>query len=526
MFKRFLEIFRNENDPPTEDMEHPHQDAIDDDEDRTYLAFLFESVLPRVEKRLEEHPQSDPILEVAVALLVELFPDRWEEPKAALRDEFSPAGGPPAPPPGTGPPEEQDDDESEQDDEPLADTAEIIDVDDLGVTEEGHHDGEGAAPSGFVSALDETAEFAPPDLADVSTASPWPMALDDPAVLRGARVLLAVLLDNDRLPESKQLEVAEVVMAAELWVHLMARAVDINEKVQNLARLVERKFEANHFSQARLLLKLFPANRPTQVNNDRQLFFEEMIYRLGIRRGGLGGEKQTLAASLASLELSDDEAVRSKFQDLATGPGIEMFVYTREPDEVVRWRELVEGCSNEVAAQEFLERIPPRRWRRVMEEGDRKVATSLREHIVRPMAREEVIGYIKTCYFVLRAVGDTGLEGYLNAFFDWSQSCCDVEATVYLPEVHRRVQEGQELIDEVFGEIYDDYYGAVIGDKLDAFDEAAMEEAFVEAMDRIAEVDVADVPTGQFNLGALVLDAHLGFEYPEPAFAFKLHRLT
>ena len=544
MLKRFLKLFQNDEEPPTEGVNHPHQDQVERGDGQTYLAFLFQSIMPRVERRLTGYPDTDPTLEVATGLLWELFPDRWEEAEGPLVDEFTPAPEPPAPPATEGPPTPPGGDEGEQEagageidealeerqEQPqsheLSDTSEIVDIDALGAAEEQGDESETSAPAGFVSALDETAEFAPPKVDDGPLESPWPMALDEEAVLQGARVLLAVLLDNDRLPESRQLEVADVVMAAELWIRLMARAVDVNERVQNLARLVEQKFEKNQFSQARLLLKLFPSNRPTQVNNDRQLFFEEMIYRMGIQRGGLSGGGESLPASLEAADLSDDGGTRTRLSQLAEQMGIEMHVYTRKPGDVERWSDLASVCSNPAAAKALEERIPPRRWRRIEAQGERTVATALREHLVRPMARDVVIGHIKTCYFILRAVGDTGLENYLDAFFDWSQTQCEVDATAYLPRLHRQVQENQRLIDEIFAEVYDEYYGAHIADKLDALDDEAMAEAFEVAMGAIAEVDVTDVPEGQFDLGALVLDAHLGLEYPAGAFAFKLHRLT
>ncbi len=547
MLKRFLKLFQNDEEPPTEGVDHPHQDQVDRGDGQTYLAFLFQSIMPRVERRLEAYPETDPTLEVATGLLWELFPDRWEEVEGPLIDEFTPTPAPPAPPTAQGPPtppggdKEGQDAETDEIDEvseasqesqeqpeshELSDTSEIVDVDALGATEEQSEEGETAAPAGFVSALDETAEFAPPSLDDGPLESPWPMDLDEEAVLQGARVLLAVLLDNDRLPESRQLAVVDVVMAAELWIRLMARAVDVNERVQNLARLVEQKFEKNQFSQARLLLKLFPSNRPTQVNNDRQLFFEEMIYRMGIQRGGLSGGGESLPASLEAADLSDDDGTRTRLSQLAEEMGIEMYVYTRKPGDVERWNELASVCSNQAAAEALVERIPPRRWRRIEARGERTVATALREHLVRPMAREVVIGHIKTCYFILRAVGDTGLENYLDAFFDWSQTQCEVDATAYLPRLHSQVQENQRLVDDIFAEIYDEYYGAQIADRLDGLDDEAMAEAFEMAMGTIAGVDVTDVPEGQFDLGALVLDAHLGLDYPTGAFAFKLHRLT
>ena len=681
MLKRFLQLFRNE-DLPTGEVDHPHREELEaqGDEGTSYLDFLFSSVHPRVQQRIQDHPSTDPILEIATGILAEIFPDYWEEPTGPLRDQWSPrteaappppptaAQAPPAPPTDSEPPQDDeagdedpptpsvisdqddgqtvadvdeelsqeekqesasteestsskddegprhdddeearaddeesdverdidegdeeageevgDDDEpvddeqaeeptskvdkeeattdddgehseddlhsqadadedgaSDEDDEVLevdgdefvevAEESEIVhDAEDLDAVEERTADVDAAPPAGFVSALDETSEFEPPPVRrDTEEKSIWPQALDAPTVLRGSRVLLAVLIDNDRLPLDGQLDVGELLLAADLWVHLMAQATDLDQRAQSLARLVERKFETNHFSQARLLLELFPANLNTRIKHDRQLFYEDMILRLGVRRGQpLDSPSDSgLEANLRELDLSDDEELRRGFEELAQEARIRMHVYTREPSEVEKWRQLAECCSWPDAVPYILGKLPPRRWREAHVARERSIRTSLQEHIVRPMARDHVITHIKACYFVLRAVGDTGLEPYLDCFFDWSESFCDVNATTFLSRLHRRVQGNRDTIDDIFGEIYRQYYHDPIADALDKLDDQLLERSFSRAMEHLSTTDFAEVAGGNFNLGAFVLDAFLEIEHPSPEFSFKLHRLT
>ena len=535
-----------------------------DSQGLTYLGFLLETVRPRVEERLQEYPDSDPILEVATSVLLELFPDYWTEVEAPLSDEWSPQSStPPPPPPGTGatppaappapeegedsefdegesPEPDDEDDQNDEDDrndagdgeEVAADVEidiveDVQDIDDLGASEEQSVDTR--PPAGFVSAIDDTTEFAPPPIRrKEEKESIWPLALDDPTILHGARILLAVLLDNDRLPQGEQLMPAEMVMASDLWVHLVVQDTDLDERVQKLARLVEQKFGANCFSQARLLLQLFPANTETRVNNDRQLFYEDMIYRLGIRRShSIGGaECQDLVESLSDVDLGDDDSVRKALTDLEESTGLGMHVYTREPGEVDQWRQLVEKCELPGVEPYVLGMIPPRRWRPIKPSGERTVQTVLREHIVRPMARDYVIGHIKTCYFILRAVGDTGLEPYLDSFFDWSKSCCQINATTFLPELHQQMTHSSEMINQLFGDIYDQCYREAVDEELEALDDAALTAAFGTALEQMAAAELGEIAPGNFDLGAFVLDAYLEFEQPTPAFAFKIYRLT
>ena len=579
MLKEFFNIFRDGDEEPTKAVEHPHLEAMDDAkyDDSTYLDFLFERLRPRVEERLQEHPDSDPMLELATGVLVELFPDYWEVSSEPLQDQWTLGSGPPAeappttkppappadggppqppgsppeapspptPPPAdevaefadeidavepTGEPETTEPDSAPDEPEEAVsdgDTEEIHDIDDLGVAEE---ESVGAdPPAGFVSSLDDTAEFEPPPVTRASTSSQlWPMALSEPAVLHGARVLLAVLLDNDRLPEPQQLSVAEIAMAADVWAHLIARASNVDEQVQQLAQLVEEKFGTDQFSQARLLLKLFPTNRETRLNNDRQLFFEDMIMRMGVRRQKTDGASAgpELRERLAELELDDDASIRSVFSSLTDEVGLRLHVYTRRPSEVDRWRRLVEVTGRSEVVSDVLDTIPPRRWRGAASDEDRTVRTALREHLVRPMVRNYVIEHLKTCYFVLRTVGDTGLESYLDPFFDWSVSALDRNALEFLDGVHEQIATEQELMDSVFGRVYDDYYREPVREAVSNLGDDELSDAFSTAVERMGNSDLSQIAAGHFDLGGFVLDAYFDFEYPEPEFPFKIHRLT
>ncbi len=662
MLKRFLKFFSN-SDGSTDEMDHPHVHHLQEQEGEaaTYLEFLLDKVEPRVEKRLQAHPSSDPVLEIATGILLELFPDYWDEVDEPLADDWSPRaapsmppppgpGVPPPPPEAAGPPpapgadavvdEDRDDEdvapvdeekEEPVDEEPAADAEDNDEQDKVEIQEDSGDDADGSLdeesepeeeladddsdesleeeseaeeiegseileeevvdeeladesleedseaeeiegseileeevvdeeladeesaadeeaagdeddelddtaetidappPAGFVSAIEDTAEFEPPPISRGSVdRSVWPKSLGDPSVLHGARILLAVLLDNDRLPEGEQLSVGEVLMAADLWVHLIAQAVDLDDRVQKLARLVEKKFGANYFSQARLLLKLFPANTETRINNDRQLFYEDMILRMGIRRRHevRDDDIDEMVQALSEPDLDDDEGVKEGLEILAARTQMRMHLYTRDPDEVSRWRGLAEIGDDPDCVPYLLEKIPPRRWRQCPVGSERPISQVVREHLVRPMAREHVINHLKTCYFILRAVGDTGLESYLDSFFDWSKECCDVDAIVLLPELHRRLTASTELIDALFGEVYAKRYRGPIEDALQGLDDAALQEAFASAIDLIVSSDVNAAAEGHFNLGGFILDAYLGFEYPDPSFAFKLHRLT
>ncbi|TXD38834.1 hypothetical protein FRC98_00065 [Lujinxingia vulgaris] len=594
MLKQLFKRFRHTGDP-SRDIDHPHlQKMAEQPAGRSYLELLLDEVRPAVIARLEQHPESDPVLEIAAAALMAMFPARFEALEGPLSDASTPrhnpppppesalppipVGGPPAPPI-SGPAERDEDSEAFEtldensvvgevylEDEEDSEVFETLDessvvgevylddeedsevfetLDESSVVGEVYLEDEetkamaldetgevavdapgGDAPAGFVSALDDTAEFDVPPVRAQQGVS-WPVPLDEPEMLHGARVLLAVLLDNDRLPFSSQLDVAELLVAADLWTQIVAQARGVEQRVDPLARLVEQKFAAGSFGQVKLLLQLFPANAETRISNDRQIFYEDMILRMGIRRRQpLSREVvEGLKAELAAAKLNDDARTPQVFSALQERAGVAMHLYTREPSEVEPWREVAKKVKSTHGRGYLMGMIPPRRWRAVSARDERPLLRLLNEHLVKPMARDHIIQHLKATYFVLRAVGDTGLESYLDDFFTFSSEVCGVDAERFMPEIYRRTLGSAESIGAIFLDIYARHYRDAIEARIDALDEAAIMRAYDQAMGTLAGCDFAELAPGEFNLGGFVLDQHLGLKLSNPAFGFKLYRL-
>ena len=250
--------------------------------------------------------------------------------------------------------------------------------------------------------------------------------------------------------------------------------------------------------------------------------------RMGVRRqktdGACAGPE--LREQLAALELDDDPSIRSVFSSLSDQAGLRLHVYTRRPSEVDQWRNLAEVTGRSEAVSDVLDNIPPRRWRGAASDEDRTVRTALREHLVRPMVRNYVIEHLKTCYFVLRTVGDTGLESYLEPFFEWSSSALERNPLEFLDGVHDQIATEQELMDSVFGRVYEEYYREPVRQAVSDLGDDELNDAFSTAVERMGNSDLSQIAAGHFDLGGFVLDAYLDFEYPEPEFPFKIHRLT
>ncbi len=383
----------------------------------------------------------------------------------------------------------------------------------------------------------QTVEVPPPDdaegavhvddIADVAPApSPTPPPrLDSSEVLQAGRIFLGLLIENDRLPLDMQLSVAETMLARDLLLGYFVQDLHFDDKAKELLALVEQKFNEGAFSQARILLQLFQTDRPTRVNNDRNLFYEDMILRLGIRRRHL--INQALINEFEQRVRIEDFDTRwlEATEWLEQTLHIKFHLFTREPVEVERWRELAAGSHRQDADDVFLRYIPPKRWRPAHASAQTPRVRVL-AHISAATVKQYIVRQIKACYFVLRAVGDTGLEPYLDVFFDWTEQKFDLNSVRLMPLLYRRTMSDTQLIDKIFEEAFRRFFRQKAADYLATFDEDAILEASRATLDGLAGLDFNRIPPGNYDLGGLILDRLFGLQYHEPEFAFKLHRLT
>ncbi len=494
MLKRFLQLLKGSPEPPA-------------DFEGSYLDHVLQQVYPRVAQRMADCPANDPLLVIVAEVLLQTVPHIWEEDyKGPLRDAGTPAKLPP-PPPGKQPGPK-----------PCADQPSVEET------------------AGFDNPVDDTSEL---DIrlaisatsAENNAKSPTKaISLDNENVLHNGRVLLTMLLNNDRLPPGQQLTVSELLLASELWIGFMLHNDGLDTQAQKLLQLIEQKFTDGQFSQARLLLQLFQTDRATLINNDRNLFYEDMILRVGIRRRHTASNEIKSAirtlSQLVSTDLSD-KSVRNLLDYLQEHLFIEFHLFTRSPEEVEHWRKIAKLSTMPQAVPYLLNQLPPRRWRHPDGQTDTRSVTALvREHLVPPMLREYVIRQMKTTYFILRAVGSTGLESYLDSFFDWSEQQFGVDATNYLSEIYNRTMGQDEMIASIFNDLYDRNYKVNAEQLLAKLDDAKLEKILAEAIQRITTCDMNEVAPGNYSLGDFVFDALTKMSYPTPDFAFKLHRLT
>ena len=561
MLKRFLKFFKG------------HEHAADESFEGSYLDHLLGQVRPFAADELEYCPEHDPLLLVVVGVLRATMLNAWSpELRRPLVDSQSPGMVPP-PPPATPASLEGDDGGDEDDDGeagdgpvetaefavPLEEDSEVesIDPDDVveaaEVDEETGSEGAGWTRQTQEIALDEIraaqrAGAGPADTAEMQAIDPTAdptvetrtgdldaqseealrarPRLDSEEVLQAARVFLGLLIENDRLPTDLQLSVGEMMLARDLLLGYFVQSGDFDDNARRLLSLVEQKFGDGLFSQARILLKLFHTDQQTRVNNDRNLFYEDMILRLGIRRRHRVSLEESRAFRARMDEADDEAGRRALFGWLSEEALIKFHFLVRDPADVARWKPVVARSTRPGVEENFARYLPPRRWRPIdAYEGFSVEAQALR-HVCLDAARDYVLSLLKTCYFVLRAVGDTGLEGYLDTFFDWSSASFGVDGTVLMPRLYKRSMMEHEPMVEILGELYDEFYAEKTAEIVDGWGGDRIRAALGEAIEALGECDLGDVAPGYYDLGGLVFDRLFDVRYPSAEFAFKLHRLT
>lgn len=382
-----------------------------------------------------------------------------------------------------------------------------------------------------ITPIEATAEFDRSALTpdhDDSDASELPR-VDQREVLQAGRVFLGMLIENDRLPYDLQLGLEETMLARDLLVGYFVGNADFEDRAQQLLRIVERKFSEGMFSQARILLQLFQTDRVTRIRNDRNIFYEDMIQRLGIRR------RHPVAAEMkAQLEkLPRDDA---QFLELSRWLDKSLFIkfhlFMRQPQQVQSWRHIGQLSNLDGASENLLKFLPPRRWRPYYlpsegkEPTPEKISELARAHINADTLHAYITNQMRTCYFVLRAVGDTGLEGFLDTFFDWTREAFGEDTTTFLPEIYRRSMGEVDTMRGLFLDIYNRFLRKSAEAWLEELSQEQRDEAIEKAVAFVRSCNFDDVAPGNYNFGGFIYDQLFGVEYPTKEFAFKLHRLT
>lgn len=400
---------------------------------------------------------------------------------------------------------------------------------------------------------------------DTDAADDVEAALANELLLKAGRAYFALLTENDRLPIGNQLTESELALPRNLLLDFFTGGENVQARAQEVLGLVERKFADRAFQQATILLQLFETDPAIRLQNERKLFYEDMIQRLGVRRrdplthdqvmtirehfgeiaralrndGAFGsaaddevfGGDEALAQTMEELEAVTDVAGSDPLMPLlrsldwlAAEQGLHFCVLVREPSDVARWVESA-AQGDAALASAMGQVVPPLRWRSPGD-GGRPLMAVLRDHVSGKALREYVRTLTKAVYFILLAVGDTGLEGYLDSYFDWTQEVLDIDATSFVDRLHRESTLGEKTLNETLDAIFDEYFASSVDAKVLEIDDARLMGAVEALVTQFEAADMGEVAPGHFDLGGFLTDHLLSLRLPTPEFAFRLHRIS
>ena len=341
------------------------------------------------------------------------------------------------------------------------------------------------------------------------------------ADLAAARAYLSILIENEHLPLQNQLNADELGALRDLLFSYFGGSDAVNDRGAEVLELIEHKFTSGCFSQAKILLQIFETNHETRQNNERNLYYEEMIMRIdGVRSANVSGISKELVDA-ACADDAPDEAILAAFDACASNANIHFDLFLRDLNEEARWKDAIAPLPQNVQNY-ILEYVPVVRWRQL---GTLKepLINQINRHMVFESLRRYVQQKLRMCYFILLASGITGYEWFIYAFTNWSRDIFNVDVREIFPVLHRLALVDGMCLQEVLDVTLERYYGPAMNDiVLDAYE---LDKAFRESVRFILQTDMSMFPMGYYNFGDFLLDRILPFPYEDPYFACRLHLL-
>ncbi|MDX9722356.1 MAG: hypothetical protein RBU37_16550 [Myxococcota bacterium] len=343
---------------------------------------------------------------------------------------------------------------------------------------------------------------------------------------QASRAFFFVLVENDKLPIGEQLESGEIDLLKALLIEYFVGSEAVRARANEVLALIERKFSQGAFTQARILLQIFETDTETRLNNERNLFYEDMIMRLGVRRRHeLGNtERERIAQQLAKLDIQAEGGVRQALRHLSEEHYTHFCLLCRNPAQRSIWDKTLASFDEE-HRERVLHYVPPLRWRTPPQFPQSGLLDLSRQLINTETARQHIQHLLKMCYFLLLASGDTGYEEFIYSFLQFSRSKLGVEAKRALPLLHRRSVLDEKGLQETLDEVYDQRFVDAVDACLDFGDEQLI-AAWNALITKLQRVDFNQIPPGHYDLVAFLLDELLGFEAPDLVFPFRLYRLS
>jgi len=348
--------------------------------------------------------------------------------------------------------------------------------------------------------------------------------LDETGFDRFADAWCALLAENARLPESLQIPEASIQMPRNLLLAYFGDQSALAREAQVMLRYVEAQFGAGCYAQVEILLRLFETEAITQRNNERNIFFERCNKKLLSNRPKNAPPRvEPWQAALSDSLKRPGDGLPAALAALADHAGARFHLLSQDPQQVELWTTAAARLSAEQRA-EFLQTIPGWRFRPV----DDLVATDLTAHLVRMTLFVGIETHLRqlvmACYFVALATGRTGQEALIAETLRWLRSSVAPEANRILSEINRRCSVNDEGLVDATNAVLGEF--VPVGALRSAFSETQIRSACATVHRRLAQVQIAQLPEGEYDLGGIILDELLGFRRADMTDQLKLHRLV
>jgi hypothetical protein len=325
-----------------------------------------------------------------------------------------------------------------------------------------------------------------------------------------ARAWLHFVLENDGLPLQAQMDAEELRKPRGLLAAFFFGVSDIQREAHAVMQMIDERFRGGRIRQAALLLSLFETDEVTRRNNERNLFYEEMI-----------------AAFLSAAAESRSGTAPSAGADIARVA--EWARETRDVDLLVPWQsaELAESWRRALSASgvDASTPFPPPAWRCIADVPPDEQLTTIALQVARNEPADHVARLLRAFYFLALATGRLGAEETMLRWLDWLPHAFGGAPMRLLPEVHQRVAVDDEPLGATLRVAVATHLGPPRFDRL-AWDADRIRSALDRVAERLRQDGLRTVPAGSYDLGGLLFDELLGFEPTSVEDSLRLYRLA
>jgi hypothetical protein len=336
---------------------------------------------------------------------------------------------------------------------------------------------------------------------------------------------LWLLRDNDRLPPAGQLNGRELRLARPLLFRENSDPQWAGRAYDAVLGLLEDKFSSGFFTQAGLLLRLFETTPARHRSNERTLFYEEMLSRFGSPRAGRlpANQVRRYTKAFAAGEHPGDQLLGAA-RWLNQQARVRLDILMRPQLEIDTWESALAAAERN-RREATMVVLPHARWRPVEEIDEVSLVDAIRRHLDLGGLVEYLDRLLKACYFVVVVTSRTGFEPFIKRYFEWVAHNFGFPGTRLLPQLHRMTTLEERSLHEALMTIREDFFEPHLATVIARIDDGAVERAVGELAEVLRGIDPNDIPAGDYDLTALVLDRLTGLQVDVPTVLFRVHRL-